>query len=190
MALETTFESERLRFRPVLMEDLEDIHTLHSSPAVNQYNTLGIPKDLEESQYVLHSFIKGFHKIPLRDFTFCLKDKAGIFIGLIALRRDNPKYKGGEIWYKIMVDQWGKGYATEAVRRVLDFAFGSLYLHRVEAQCAPENKASIRVLEKAGLKYEGTKRKVLPLAQGWTDSCLMAMLEEDYRELRKGEGRS
>ncbi len=70
------------------------------------------------------------------------------------------------------------GYTTEALDRILKFAFEELNLHRIEAGCAIENLASARVLEKAGFKLEGTKRKNLPIRGEWKDSFSFAILEK------------
>ncbi|HMB61757.1 MAG TPA: GNAT family protein, partial [Eudoraea sp.] len=78
---------------------------------------------------------------------------------------------------------WGKGYATEAVRAVLKFGFRVLKLHRMEAGCAVDNIASIRVLEKVGMQMEGQRRKVLPLQQGWSDNYEFAILDTDFDQI-------
>jgi [ribosomal protein S5]-alanine N-acetyltransferase len=93
-----------------------------------------------------------------------------------------PNYQSGEVWYKLHKDFWGKGYATEAVTRILKFCFIDLNLHRIEAGCAVENVGSIRVLEKAGMTREGRKRKNLPIRGEWKDNYFYAILEEDFRQ--------
>jgi RimJ/RimL family protein N-acetyltransferase len=61
--------------------------------------------------------------------------------------------------YWIGVPYWGNGYATEAGRAVLDHGFGELGLNRVYAHCFARNPASRRVLEKLGMRHEGTRRR-------------------------------
>ncbi len=90
-----------------------------------------------------------------------------------------PKFRIAEVWYKLHSNFWGKGYATECLNRILEFGFGELGLHRIEAGCAVENLGSIRVLEKAGMTREGRKRKVLPLKDGWSDNFHYAILATD-----------
>ena len=99
----------------------------------------------------------------------------------MTLNLGRPKYKKGEIWYKIHPNFWNKGYATEALMGLLHFAFNNLGMHRIEAGCAVENFASIKVLEKVGMTREGRKRKVLPLKMGWSDNFEYAILEEDFK---------
>jgi ribosomal-protein-alanine N-acetyltransferase len=85
----------------------------------------------------------------------------------------------GEIWYLVHPDSWGKGVATEAARQLLDFGFGELALHRIRATCLPENPASARVLEKAGMRNEGFVVKNLKIHGVWKSSFLCAMLSEE-----------
>ncbi|MFD3420914.1 GNAT family N-acetyltransferase [Streptomyces decoyicus] len=75
-------------------------------------------------------------------------------IGLIALRRRTPVM--GTLSYILREDTWGNGYATEAARHVVDFAFTTAGLDRLEAMHHPANPASGRVLAKAGFTRTGT----------------------------------
>ena len=101
-------------------------------------------------------------------------------MGLIALNIGKANYKTAEVWYKIHVDHWKKGYTTEALTKLLGFGFKDLKLHRIEAGCAVENISSIRVLEKVGMTKEGMKRKKLPIRGEWKDNYFYAILEEDF----------
>lgn len=73
----------------------------------------------------------------------------------------------------------GKGYATEAVRLLVDHAFGTLKLHRIEAGVMPHNGRSIRVLEKAGFHKEGIARKNVRINGLWEDHQVLAILNDD-----------
>ena len=173
--------SKRLRLRFINISDLEDIHILHSLPETDEYNTLGIPKNIEETRKIIAPWISDNHKKRPLHFTFAIEEKTtDQFIGLISLNLWKRKYQRGEIWYKLHKDHWGKGFAPEALRCLLDFCFDELKLHRLEAGCAIDNTASIRVLEKVGMNREGCKKKVLPLKSGWTDNFEYGILEENY----------
>lgn len=69
----------------------------------------------------------------------------------------------------------GRGFATEAVRQAVAFAFGEAGLHRVQAAVMPRNAASIRVLEKAGFREEGLALRYLQIAGVWEDHKLFAV---------------
>jgi [ribosomal protein S5]-alanine N-acetyltransferase len=70
----------------------------------------------------------------------------------------------------------GKGYTTEAVHLIVNYAFEELKLHRVEAGVMPHNIASIRVLEKAGFEKEGLARKNVKINGKWEDHQQMAII--------------
>lgn len=117
------------------------------------------------------------------NYTFAIAYKADSqFIGLIALKLRSRKYNSGEVWYKLHPSYWGRGFGTEALDRVLDFGFDTLHLHRIEAGCAVNNTASIKLLEKVGMIREGRKRQVLPLKSGWSDNFEYAILDTDERK--------
>jgi ribosomal-protein-alanine N-acetyltransferase len=165
------FFTERLKLRLVEMADLEAVHVLHLLAETDQYNTLGIPKDLEETNIIVDGWITDHQKRTIKNYTFAIELEKGGFIGLIALKLSSSKFNSAEVWYKINVEHWNKGYATEA----------KLKLHRINAGCAVENQASIRVLEKAGMTQEGRIRQLLPLVTGWMDSFHYAILDEDWK---------
>ncbi|MCJ8012331.1 GNAT family N-acetyltransferase [Paenibacillus sp. KQZ6P-2] len=70
----------------------------------------------------------------------------------------------------------GKGYATEAVKLVIDYAFNELMLHRIEAGVMPHNIASMRVLEKAGFHKEGISQKNVKINGIWEDHQVLAII--------------
>ncbi|HFJ9286865.1 TPA: GNAT family N-acetyltransferase, partial [Bacillus toyonensis] len=69
-----------------------------------------------------------------------------------------------------------RGYTTEALRLVVDFAFRELKLHRIEAGAMPSNIASIRVLEKVGFKKEGIAKENVKINGKWTDHQILAII--------------
>ncbi|MCF6361527.1 MAG: GNAT family N-acetyltransferase [Cyclobacteriaceae bacterium] len=177
-----TLHTKRLSLRLITESDLEEIHLLQSIPEVDKYNTLGIPKDFEETKKVMAPLLAANQKEEIDYFTFAIEQKLdNEFVGLIALVLNGKKYNGAEVWFKLYPKFWGKGYATESLNKILDFGFDELKLHRIGAGCAVDNKASARVLEKVGMQYEGRQRKILPLKSGWSDNFEYAILESDER---------
>ncbi|RMB57632.1 N-acetyltransferase [Dokdonia sinensis] len=175
-------KSERLTLRLIIGSDLYNIHNLHSCPEVDAYNTLGIPKDIDETKAIIEPWIVENEQEIIKNYVFAIeRTEDALFLGLFGLKLNHPKTKRGEIWYKIHPDFWGKGYATESTNLVLDYAFDKLELHRLEAGCAVENTGSIKVLEKVGMTQEGRCRKILPLKSGWSDNFQYAILETDKR---------
>ena len=178
-------KTDRLNFREVSIDDIKNIHELHSLPETDKFNTLGIPETIQDTEGIINEWLVGQHTKPQTSYIFCLDlVDTNQFIGLIALNIGKPNYKTAEVWYKIHVDHWRQGYATEALTKLLDFSFDELKLHRIEAGCAVENIASNKVLEKVGLKKEGMKRKKLPIRGEWKDNYFYAILDEDFYNIK------
>lgn len=172
----------RLDIIPISLLDLKKIHDLHSLPETDRFNTLGIPESLNETEIIVKDLLEKNNNGEKENFTFKVELKENkSFIGLISLNLGKSKYKNAEVWYKFHPDFWNKGYATECLNEILNFGFGELKLHRIEAGCAVENIGSIRTLEKVGMTKEGRKRKALPLKDGWSDNFEYAILSTDIK---------
>jgi [ribosomal protein S5]-alanine N-acetyltransferase len=178
-----TLATKRLLLTEISTDDLENIHRLHLVPEVDEYNTLGIPKTISETEKLAKSMVESRYRLPRDKFTWkiCLKE-SGQFIGMAGLILSNDKFKLGEIYYKLHPDYWGKGYATETAMRLVKAGFEDFGLHKVEAGVATENTRSISVLEKIGMKREGVRRKILPIRGEWKDDYHYAIVETDERD--------
>lgn len=93
-------------------------------------------------------------------------------------------FQTGHIGYWIDRDLAGRGYTPEAVVVTLAFAFDTISLHRVEISIIPRNHASLRVVEKLGLRSEGIARKYLEIDGHWEDHAKFAMTSEEWRQRR------
>lgn len=90
------------------------------------------------------------------------------------------------VGYWVGANWLGRGYATEATAAVIAYAFESLRLHRISLWISPENSASLRVVEKLSLRYEGTALRALYQGGKWTDTRIYAITSEEWNE-RKNE---
>jgi len=177
--------TERVKLRLIELSDLNSIHELHSLPETDEYNTLGIPKSIEETKAIIKPWVEENLLDEIKNYTFAIEQrKTGKFMGLFGLKLGSKKYKRGEIWYKIHTNFWNKGYATESLKSMINFGFNSLKLHRIEAGCAVKNIGSINVLEKSGMIKEGRGRQILPLRSGWSDNFEYSILDTDRREYK------
>jgi [ribosomal protein S5]-alanine N-acetyltransferase len=178
-------QTERLAIKELSLTDLEDIHQLHSLPETDEFNTLGIPASIQTTESLLAEWIGHQNVIPRTSYTFCIKPIGkNTLIGLIALNLGKPQFKIAEVWYKTHPAFWRQGYTTEALKKIIEFGFFNLGLHRIEAGCAVENMASIKTLEKAGMIREGSKRKVLPIRGKWVDNYFYSILETEVDQSR------
>ncbi len=180
---EIAIVADRIKLRFIEISDLNSIHQLHALPETDEFNALGIPRNMEETKAIIQPWIAENKMRKVKNYTFAIETRVNKeFIGLFGLKLGNEKYKRGEVWYKIHSDYWKNGYATESLKAVINFGFENLKLHRIEAGCAVGNIGSLKVLEKAGMVREGRLRQVLPLKSGWSDNFQYAILETDERQ--------
>lgn len=92
--------------------------------------------------------------------------------------------RSAHIGYWIGEKYAGRGYMSDALGLLVDHAFETMRLHRIEAACIPDNNRSVRVLEKAGFKREGLLRSYLKINGAWQDHYLYALIEDDLRDAR------
>lgn len=116
-----------------------------------------------------------------RGVTFALvrRDAPDALLGTISLRR-HARDRRAELGYWLAASAWGRGFATEAVAQVIDFGFRQLALARIYAQVFAGNDASMRVLEKLGMVYEGTKRRHLRKGDRLHDVWFYGLLREEW----------
>jgi [ribosomal protein S5]-alanine N-acetyltransferase len=174
----------RLALREVTADDAPAIHVLHSLPETDRYNTSGIPQSLQTTESLVAEWCAAQAESPRKRYVYFIQGPGEQFMGLMGITMGKPHYRNAEIWYKLHPQHWNQGFATEALKGVLRFCFLELGLHRVEAGCAVENVASIKVLEKTGFIREGRKRKILPIRGEWVDNFVYAILETDFMESR------
>jgi ribosomal-protein-alanine N-acetyltransferase len=176
MKIEREHASERLAYRALCPKDVSLVFHLHSFPEVAKYNTIGLPKNETETTKILSKRLDTSDKLNMG---WIIYNHANQFVGEVGFVLAPKRFHKAEISYSLLPSFWNNGYATEVVTHFIRFAFNDLQLHRLEAGVAINNKASIRVLEKCGMKREGHHRKILPLADGWSDSFSYAILKEE-----------
>lgn len=175
-----SIETERLVLKEISSADMEIIHQLHSVPEVDEFNTLGIPKNIEETISVMKPFTDDLNQRSRSKYCWMILLKnSGQVVGMCGMTLSNDRFRMAEIFYKLFPRYWGNGYATESAKRIIQFGFNELKLHRIEAGVEVKNTASIRVLEKAGMTNEGLRRKILPIRGTWRDNFHFAILEDD-----------
>lgn len=112
-------------------------------------------------------------------YPFCIRVEDRI-VGRLSLTQVFRKaFQNCYLGYFVGEEHNGRGYATEAVRLAIDYAFDDLRLHRVQANVMTKNPRSARVLEKAGFRREGMALNYLQIAGRWEDHDLFAITTED-----------
>jgi RimJ/RimL family protein N-acetyltransferase len=174
--------TSRLLIRELEAADWRAMHEYASLLEVVRYEPWG-PNTEEESREFLLRAVEAQSSPARRSYELGLVLKeTGALIGCAGIR---PKLDEGmrdaDFGYTLHPEAWGQGLATEAARALVAFGFDELNLHRIWATCHVDNCASARVLEKAGLRREGTLRQNRLQRGEWRDSHLYAILETDPR---------
>lgn len=135
---------------------------------------------MEETKAFILLIIEEQKTETTNKYVFTVFEKSNTdFIGMIGINLGRAKYRNAEIWFKYLPNFWNKGFGTEAMKKIIDFGFTNLKLHRIEAGCAIDNIGSQKVIEKCELKKESHTRKLLPLKTGWSDSFKYAIFKTD-----------
>ncbi|SHJ65713.1 GNAT family N-acetyltransferase [Flavobacterium haoranii] len=146
-------ESERLSFRKLNNEDAPEILKLRGNAEIMKY----IPRPLATTLQEALEHIKIINnKIDENvDINWAITERENDkCIGIIGFYRTQPENFRTELGYMIMPEYWGKGYITEAVKRLLHFAFENLNFHSIEAVIDSRHIASEKVLIKSGFRKE------------------------------------
>lgn len=174
---------ERLILRPLVDDDCGERYcSWLNNPEVNTWlETRWATQDLVS----IKRFVSLSNGSPDVLLLGIFRDRDELHIGNIKLGPINRHHACADVSYFIGEQSaWGQGYATEAIRLVLKFAFQTLGLHRVQAGCYAANVASTRALLKSGFKAEGTWRKQLKSADGiWQDHLWFGVLAEEWSAL-------
>ncbi|GIF76966.1 GNAT family acetyltransferase [Asanoa siamensis] len=150
-------ETERLVLRDFVDGDLDDLFALHDDPEVMRFINGGKRASLEEiRERTLPEMRRGWPAYGGRPACWVAAERhGGRFVGWFALRPVDPgRPDTVDLGYRLRRDAWGRGYATEGGRALVDKGFQDLGVRRVVADTMAVNTGSRRVLEKIGLTFE------------------------------------
>jgi RimJ/RimL family protein N-acetyltransferase len=149
--------TDRLVLRRFTEDDVDNLVALDADPRVMRFLTGGKPTPRSDiADRVMPAILRFYSLGPAG--TWAAEDRvSGAFLGWMSLKPgDDGDTSEVELGYRLRADAWGRGYATEGARALVQAAFGELGAGRVWAQTMAVNSASRRVLEKAGLRYVRT----------------------------------
>ncbi|ASN05390.1 GNAT family N-acetyltransferase [Virgibacillus necropolis] len=173
-------KSERVILREIEEKDWIDVHKYGSQERVCQYQPWGPNSEKESEAFVKQILIDAKQKLRSRFvFAIILKEN-GEMIGAGEFNIRDYTKKVGEIAYIVNPKYWGMGIATEVAKLLIIYGFNELNLHRIFATCDPRNIGSLKVLEKVGMTKEGRIREDLLIRDGWRDSLLYSILEQEW----------
>lgn len=171
----------RLILRELQQDDFQAVWEIESDPEVIRYEHTHLSTDEIRSRF--EHMLRDQVSVPRIAYRFAITIRPNEAArGRISLILNNPAINEWEIGWTMHREEWGKGYAPEAARELIHFAFSGLKAHRIVAFCHAGNSASTRVMEKAGMQCEGRLRKVRWLHDAWHDEFVYSVLAEEFTQ--------
>lgn len=174
-----TVRTERLRLRPFRDNDADALFALQSNAHVLRYWDSPPWTDPGRAERFIHKCRQMADEgTGVRLAIDREPDRA--FLGWCTLSRWNPDFRSAALGYCLSDTAWGHGYATEGAAALLQWAFDTLDLNRVQAETDTRNLASARVLEKLGFVREGTLREDVVVNGDVSDSWVFGLLRREW----------
>lgn len=162
--MQVFLETERVVLRRFTEQDVELLVELDSDPEVMHFITGGQSTSRQEVETeILPAYLEYYERYAGYGFWAVIERPTGDFVGWFHFRPENEDHPDQvELGYRLRRSAWGKGYATEGSRALIEKGFRELAVERVYATTMVVNVASRRVLEKAGLRYVRTFHQPWP----------------------------
>lgn len=175
-----TIETKRLILRRFKRSDAEDMYiNWTSDEEVTKYFMWATHKNLKDSKEYIDFLIKKHEEINNYDWLIELKE-TNKAIGQIGVGKFNESVESAHIYYLIGREWWNKGIVSEAFSAVIKYLIEDVGVNRIEARHDTSNIYSGKVMEKCGLKYEGTLREAGRNNIGICDEAWYGLLKKDY----------
>ncbi|MGA9026282.1 MAG: GNAT family protein [Steroidobacteraceae bacterium] len=175
--------TSRLLLREFTPADFDAVYAYSSDPRVTRYLFFG-PRDHDGTAEYLDGLIQSQQEMPRTRFELAVEETAtGVLIGACDLSLIERHV--ADLGYMLSPMHWGKGYATEIALALLDAGFCELRAERIISTVDVNNKASIRVLEKIGMRWEAVFRKHRRAKNRWWD-CHLYVLPRPVWEASRG----
>ena len=171
--------TRRLVLREPEASDAPQVLVFRGDPDVQRFNDEPL-RDVAEAEMFIE-FLREESAADSRRHWAIVSE--GIVIGLIGLHTWQQHHRRAELGYDLATPYWGRGLATEAARAVIDYGFGAMALHRIQAHTIADNHRSVRLLERLGFRREGTMREYSFEDDGlFHDSAIYGLLRTDGAE--------
>jgi ribosomal-protein-alanine N-acetyltransferase len=174
-----TIEASRVILRWIGEEDVDALYAIFSDPEVMRYWSTTPLVDRNAAASLLKEIHEGFARRTLLKWGVARRSD-NTLIGTVTLINFDFTHRRTELGYALGRAYWGNGYIQEALHALLDYAFGVLDLHRMEADVDPRNAASIRTLERLGFQREGYLRERWQVGGEILDGLFYGLLRPDW----------
>lgn len=171
-------ETERLILRKIRYEDIDDIHTYASNPEVSKYVFWGAHETRTATEDYVKMIIALYEDGKIAPWGIHYKEDNKL-IGTVDFVSWQTQHKTAEIGYALSKDYWGRGIATEAAKELIRFGMHEMDLVRIQAKSLVANVGSERVMEKAGMTFEGILRKFIYVKGAHYDVKMYSIIKEN-----------
>lgn len=175
-----TITAARVTLRWLTDGDVPALYETFSDPEAMRYWSSPPLSGLDAAASLLAEIRSHFAAGTLYQWGIALRDSDQV-IGTCTLAAVSVPHRRAELGFALSRSQWGRGYASEAIAAIIQFAFTALELHRLEADADPRNGRSIKCLEEAGFVREGYARERYHLNGEIQDAVLYGLLARDAR---------
>lgn len=173
-------ETDRLHLRAIRVSDAADMYDYAKRDEVTKYLLWNPHPDVTYTRRYLEYLAGRYRLGQFYDWAIVSKSDQRM-IGTCGFVRFDCPHNSAEIGYVLSPDYQGQGYMYEAARRVMQFGFSVLGLHRIEARYMVENASSRQVMEKLGMTFEGVKRSSMLVKGQYRDIGYCAILANEFR---------
>jgi len=173
--------AQRLALRPLVTADVPALYRLYADPEAMRYWSSAARDQLAQAEAYCEAALAGYQSGELLRLGL---DVGGQLAGVINLYNFSRQNRRCDIGYMLGRDYWGKGYMQEAMTAMLDYAFGPLQLHRIEADIDPRNSASARLLKSLHFVHEGHLRERWIINGEICDTDFFGLLGADWLAAR------
>lgn len=173
-------ETDRLILRRYKIEDADAMYKNWASDSeVTKFLTWQPHSSVEVSRSIIEDWLKKYSDEKYYHWAIVLKDNGNEPIGGISVVHMNEDISMVHIGYCLGRAWWRRGIMSEALKAVTNFMFDTVEVNRVESRHDPRNPNSGKVMQKCGMKYEGTLRSADRNNQGICDACYYALLRSE-----------
>ncbi len=177
-------ETERLLIRPITIDDKNEVFEYRRDKETNKYQGW-IPETIEDVEVFIGKISEQIN-VPETWFQFVIIDKeTQKIVGDLGIHFIDSENKQAEIGCTLNKDLQNKGFATESVKKVIDYLFNKLNKHRIFTSIDPDNKNSIRLVERIGFRKEAHFIESLLINGKWVDDLIYALIEKDWDKISK-----
>ena len=178
-------DADAIRLRALESKDIADIHDIYSDEIAMEYWGSPPTSSAEQSRQLLNRDLKAVEDGQAMTWAIELKE-TGKLIGKCILWQYSECNQRAEVGYILSRDYWRRGLMTQALQAMIDYAFTSLEIHRLEADTDDNNNGSLALLEKLGFQREGFFRERWYVSGKWQNSIMLGLLKQDWTNGKNG----